>query len=110
MDMTNKTLVENSDASTSDALRRFTSKYVWWKTHDEALLYPDRVIAQVMDIGDYDDILLMENLFGRDCLRDILKRAEAGWFRPQSWTFWHYRLGVVSPDEHVPALPERKTG
>ncbi|MGQ0593773.1 MAG: hypothetical protein ACT4QB_14350 [Gammaproteobacteria bacterium] len=36
-----------------EILRQFAAKYIWWKTPGGALQYPDRVIAQVMDIGDY---------------------------------------------------------
>ncbi len=29
---------------------------------------PERVLAQVMNIGDYDDVLLMKSRFGDDAL------------------------------------------
>ena len=38
-----------------DALRRLARKYVWWKTPEEAVAMPRRVIAQVMNIGDYSE-------------------------------------------------------
>lgn len=39
-----------------EILKPFASKYIWWKTPDEAVAMPERVIAQVMDIGDYADV------------------------------------------------------
>jgi len=36
-------------------LKQFAAKYIWWKTPEEAVARPERVIAQVMNIGDYDD-------------------------------------------------------
>jgi hypothetical protein len=33
-----------------DALKPMASKYVWWKTPDEAVSMPERVIAQVMNM------------------------------------------------------------
>ena len=38
------------------ALKKFALKYIWWKTPDEAVDTPERVIAQVMNIGDYWDV------------------------------------------------------
>jgi hypothetical protein len=40
-------------------LKRLATKYIWWKTPDEALQQPERVVAQVMDIGDYEDVQML---------------------------------------------------
>lgn len=90
-----------------EVLRPLASKYVWWKTPDEAISMPERVIAQVMNIGDYADVQLMVNEVGEDVLRDVLSCAEAGQFDERSWAYWHYRLGLASVDR-VPALPVRR--
>jgi hypothetical protein len=82
-------------------------KYVWWKTPDEALLMPERVVAQVMNIGDYDDVQMLVKEVGDDVLREVLAQAEAGQFNQRSWAYWHYRLGV-SALEQVPDLPVRQ--
>jgi hypothetical protein len=37
------------------ALRPLAKKYIWWETPDEALESPRRVIAQVMNIGTFED-------------------------------------------------------
>ena len=37
------------------SLKPFAERYVWWMTADEAVEMPDRVFAQVMNIGDFDD-------------------------------------------------------
>lgn len=93
----------------SDALRPYARKYVWWKTEEEATEMPYRVIARVMNIGDYPDILAIVKLVGENTLREILKTAEIGQFRPRSWTYWHYRLGLCDL-EQVPPMPTRKLG
>lgn len=90
-----------------DALKPLARKYVWWKTPDEALSMPERVIAQVMNIGDYDDVQTLLAHVGDDALREVLVRAEAGQFNERSWAYWHYRLGLASAD-CVPALPVRR--
>lgn len=88
-------------------LKTLASKYVWWKTPDEAVSTPQRLIAQVMNIGDYADVQTLATQAGDDVLRDVLSHAEAGQFDERSWAYWHYRLGLASVDL-VPALPVRK--
>ena len=90
-----------------EVLKSLASKYVWWKTPDEAVSMPERVIAQVMNIGDYADVQAMAAEVGDEVLRDVLSHAEAGQFDERSWAYWHYRLGLASVD-HVPALPVRR--
>lgn len=90
-----------------ELLKPFASKYIWWKTPEEAVTMPERVIAQVMNIGDYSDVQMLVSQVGDDVLREVLTHAEAGQFNDRSWAYWHYRLGLSSVD-HVPALPVRK--
>lgn len=89
------------------ALAPFARKYIWWKTPDEALAMPERVIAQVMDIGDYADVQSLAAQVGDAVLRDVLTHAQAGQFNARSWAYWHYRLGLAGVDQ-VPALPVRR--
>jgi hypothetical protein len=37
-------------------LKRLARKYIWRKTPDEALAEPARIMAQVMNMGDYADV------------------------------------------------------
>ena len=90
-----------------ELLRQLASKYVWWKTPDEALRMPDRIAAQVMNIGDYDDVLRLADVMGDDYLRHVLANAEAGQLNERSWHYWHYRLGMAKPGK-VPPLPKRR--
>ena len=90
-----------------DPLRRLASKYVWWKTPEEAVSMPERVVAQVMNIGDYADVQALAALLGDDALRAVLTNAQAGQFNERSWTYWHYRLNLASEGD-VPDLPVRE--
>lgn len=90
-----------------DILKRLAGKYIWWKTPEEAVSMPDRVIAQVMNIGDYADVQALAARVGDDVLRDVLTHAEPGQFNERSWAYWHYRLGLASVDR-VPAMPSRR--
>jgi hypothetical protein len=91
----------------SSLLRDLAKKYVWWKTAEEALLFPQRVIAQVMNIGDYSDVQALSNEQGDNVLKQTLLAAEAGQFNPKSWSYWHYRLELAELDR-VPTMPIRK--
>ncbi len=76
------------------ALLRFADSYIWWKTPEDAVRYPDRVLAQVMDIGTFEDCRAMRAAFGDERLRRVLRCAEPGWFRARSWAFWQAALGI----------------
>lgn len=88
-------------------LAQLAAKYIWWKTPGEAVEHPERVIAQVMDVGDYDDVQKLVARVGEAYLQRVLVRAEIGQFSPRSWTYWHYRLGLAAPGK-VPPMPRRR--
>lgn len=92
-----------------DDLKRLARKYVWWKTPDEAVAWPNRLIAQVMNIADYADVQQMAAQAGDDMLRDVLTHAEIGEFSARSWAYWHYRLGLAKPNK-LPPMPARRLG
>ncbi len=101
--------IEIMGAVDQDAMKRLASKYIWWKRPDEALAMPERLVAQVMNIGDYDDVQALARQVGDDYLRDVLNNAEIGQFNERSWAYWHYRLGLAAPGR-VPPLPARRFG
>lgn len=89
-------------------LRQMAVKYIWWKTPDEAMRYPHRVITQVMNIGDYADVQTMVHALSAVALKEALAAAEAGEFSEKSWVYWHLRLGLCHSQEECPALPMRR--
>ena len=88
-------------------LKRLAAKYIWWKTPDEAVKQPERVVAQVMDIGDYEDVQMLAAQAGDEYLQEVLAHAEIGQYSARSWAYWHYRLGLAKPGQ-APALPRRR--
>lgn len=86
-------------------LRLAASRYVWWKTVDEAMVHPHRVIAQVMNIGEWDSWCELCRLFSSEEMCGILSNAEIGEFSEKSWVFWHTRLSCASGI--IPPLPRR---
>lgn len=90
-------------------LKQFSIKYIWWKTVEESMLMPERVIAQVMNIGDYTDVQELADQIGDTVLRQVLSNAQAGQFNERSWAYWHYRLELASVDEMpLSPLPVRR--
>jgi hypothetical protein len=78
-------------------------KYLWWKPAGGLPHSDDRIIAQTMNLGTYDDILLLEQTVGRARLVEIMRHAEPGWINGRSWEFWRGRLsfatGATIPDK-----------
>ena len=86
-------------------LRSLARRYVWWLSPGEALARPNFIATQVMELGDYDDVLKLETTLGREALVRALREAEAGRLSERSWIYWHHRLGVAG--RRIPPLPRR---
>lgn len=99
----------DADGSRSgrDILAEFARKYLWWGTPAAALRSPDRVIAQVMELGDFADVARAVDAFGERRLVAVIERSEPGWFSPKSWAYWHYRLHLTPYDRMPPPRPRR---
>jgi hypothetical protein len=79
---------------------------IWWLAPEEALAYPQRVIARIMDMGTFEDIHELTEIIGEEAMRQTLQNAEAGQFRPRSWSYWHYLLNGLA-DDTLPPMPVR---
>jgi hypothetical protein len=86
-----------------ETIAGFGRKYLWWEPVGGQPHSEDRIIAQTMNLGTYNDILLLEQTVGQARLVEIMLRAEPGWFNDRSWEFWRGRLslatGAVIPHE-----------
>jgi hypothetical protein len=91
-------------------LKTLAARYIWWKTPEEAMQFPDRVAAQVMNLGDHSDVMDMIEATGEDYLCKVLQQSEIGQFNARSWHYWHYRLDLAEYGKvPVPPMPLRKT-
>jgi hypothetical protein len=86
-------------------LSDFASRYIWWR--DPQPPSEDRIIAQVLNLGIYDDIRRLESAYTPQALRAVMLRAQPGWISPRSWSFWRVRLAQrgCAP---LPATPPRR--
>lgn len=81
-------------------------RYVWWKSADEAALYPEQVIAQAMNLGGFDEWALLRDRLGDETLSQVLRIAWPGWFDARAWNYWHLVLDEAASGD-VPPLPRR---
>jgi hypothetical protein len=87
-------------------LTDFAARYIWWR--DEHAPSDDRVIAQVMNLGTYDDIRRLEATYGPYELRAVMLRAQPGWIGERSWGFWRGRL-LAAGAGPIPEAPPRRS-
>jgi len=88
-------------------LRRMARRYIWWQTPDASIKDPLRVIAQVMDMGTFEDIQEVVSVHGKRRMAEALRLARPGWFHPKSWAFWNIVLGRANY-KNIPPIPTRK--
>lgn len=90
--------------------RALGMRYLWWERERMDSVPLRRIVAQIMDIGDYDDIESAFKRLGPAPFRDAIQHALPGWFRPRSWSYWHLRLGLRKPGAPTPPRPTRTYG
>ncbi|MDQ2866445.1 MAG: hypothetical protein M3R51_09490 [Candidatus Eremiobacteraeota bacterium] len=95
------------DEESAPFFAQLAQQYIWWKAPGDPSLSRERIIAQVMDIGDFDDMLALRKVCPDDTLRAVLMNADAGWFSPRSWKYWHLVLRLISPGESAPPPVKR---
>ena len=94
------------DAAT--LIAEFARKYIWWAPIGDQPHSEERVIAQVMDLGTFDDIRRLEKTVGYDRLADVMLRAAPGWLSYRSWEFWRGRLSRAL-GKSMPDKPPRRS-
>lgn len=92
-----------------ELLRPLAARLIWWQSAQQFLRHPDRVIAQVLELGTFEDGEGLRQALGDRRLAQVLQRTEPGWFSPRSWTYWQQKLGLAASDS-IPPLPRRRFG
>jgi hypothetical protein len=90
-----------------ETIAGFGRKYLWWQPVDGQPHSEDRIIAQTMNLGTYDDILLLEQTVGKARLVEVMLRAEPGWLNDRSWEFWRGRLSFATGAAIAHEAPRR---
>jgi hypothetical protein len=87
-------------------LANFAARYIWWR--EAHAPWEERFIAQVMNLGTYEDIRRLETAYGAEELRAVMLRAQRGWISERSWDFWRGRLTFAGAGP-IPQAPPRRT-
>jgi hypothetical protein len=101
-------LMAAQDASDQKLVAELGRKYVWWAPIGDQPHASDRIIAQAMNIGTYEDIRRLETTLGSARLADVMIHAAPGWFSPRSWSFWRGRLSLETTTA-IPSEPPRRS-
>jgi hypothetical protein len=88
-----------------DLLAELVARYIWWR--DPEPPSDDRIIAQVMNFGTYEDVRRLESANGPEELRAVMLRAHPGWIGKRSWNFWRVRLSFAGAGP-IPEAPPRR--
>jgi hypothetical protein len=84
-------------------LEVLVKRYVWWETPEWAYNHPEIFLANLMNLGKWEDIQLIRRLLGDKILKQVLTQAPPGYFNHRSWDYWHLKFNI-SP---IPPLPQR---
>lgn len=85
-------------------LEKLAKHYVWWESPSWAMDHPEILLANIMNLGNWEAFCTLRQLFNNKTLNEVLKNAPPGSFSNRSWDYWHLALG----HEHIPPLPKRK--
>ncbi len=78
-------------------------RYVWWESPQWACEHPTIFLANVMNLGNWDDIQLVRQLLGDQVLKNALQEAPPGYFNYRAWDYWHLKFNI----NPIPPLPQR---
>ena len=87
----------------------YARKYIWWQPPEAAADDRHRIIAQVMNLGTFEDVQSLRRTVGDVEFRRALQEARPGEFTDRSWHYWHLVLGLA-PLDSVPPVPIRRLG
>ena len=97
-------LIAQDTSAAAEPLTRIATKLMWWMKPEDALSCPTRFAAQVMTLGNWEDVVIVRDLLGNEVFRKTLREAPAGVFDAASWLYWHHVYNI-SP---IPELPKRQ--
>ena len=98
---------QHASDATKDLIAELGRRYLWWEPVGNQPHSEERVIAQAMDLGTFDDIRRMEKTLGSERLAQVMLQAAPGWFSDRSWEFWRGRLSLALGKQIPEEAPRR---
>ena len=86
------------------SLETLAMHYIWWESPEWAYQHPEIFLANLMNLGNWNDICLARRLLGDHLLKEALLNAPPGYFSHRSWDYWHLKFNL----KPIPSLPKRK--
>ena len=84
----------------STELQNLAARLIWWQPVEVSLQSPVRLVAQVMNLGTWEEVQQASRIFGWDAFREVIDKAQPGWLDRRSWSYWHAFFGL--PDRPLP--------
>lgn len=74
------------------------SKYIWWQDSDYRVNHNTlRLIASAMCLANnFEDFLKVDSL-DKELLKEVLKKAQPGWFDNRNWRYRLYGYNIKIP-------------
>ena len=85
-----------------EQLKTIATKLIWWQPPEVSLRNLPRFVAQVMTLGNWDEVKTVSASLGWEAFKEALAKAQPGDFDRKSWALWHHAFG-----QPVPELPKR---
>lgn len=89
------------------ALEDVARRYLWWRAIAEDGHSSDRMLAQIMRFGTYEDIRKIESVVHAGVLAEVMRTSAPGWFDDRSWGFWRGRLSLAGERDIPEQRPKR---
>jgi hypothetical protein len=84
-------------------LKQVAKRLIWWQSPEIAIKDTKRLMTQVMEYGNLEDVQAMFYFFSREEIIDALDNPLPGVMTEKSWRFWHIYF-----NKPVPPLPKRR--
>ncbi|MES1180999.1 MAG: hypothetical protein ABUL66_03960 [Verrucomicrobiota bacterium] len=85
-----------------EQLKSIAAKLIWWQPPEISLQDVRRLVAQVMNLGSWEDVKFAQKQFGVAAFRDALEHSQPGWFEQDSWVIWHNAFELPVPEQARP--------
>ena len=84
--------------SNSQAIKlKLAKRLIWWQTPTEAVKNEPRLLAQVMDLGTWEDVQQARSVWEESAFRAVLQYPPPGLFDAKSWNYWHLMFHLPTP-------------
>lgn len=84
-------------------MRAVAKRVIWFEEPEDAMLYPERLLAYLMTYGTLEEVLVARKYFSDEEFERALRNAPPGIFDLPSWNYWN----LVYKHDPIPPLPGR---